>query len=570
MLEDKEQGRIDALFRDFIKPDTPGLALGVIVHGEMVYSRGYGIANLEYDIPVSTKTVFHIASMSKQFTAMSIALLEEQGLVRLEDDIRVFFPELPQYPWPITVGNLVYMTNGLYDLYTLANYIVGVRENDFFTREQAWQLIKACDWLMFQPGTKWSYGNTGYFLLAQLVERVTRQSLSEFADKNIFSPLGMNNTFFRDDRTRIIKNRAESYSDYAHIHYNTVDKPWSTRGHKTLVNSDPVELPGAGQVWSTVEDLYRWDNNFYANQLGKGSMDLIRKITTPGKLTDGTPVPYGYGLFIGNKDGFNYVSHGGWSHGWSCYMHRIPEKRCTVVCLANHTNSIWPLEVWAQSYSLPEQVMEIVLEGFEVKRKHNPAVHDEKTERVPAPDDFWSRFVGKYQNPIDSWILTVESREGRGFARVNYGEELELTRFGDTSVGSMDNTLTIQLAEGGQGVSLAVDGKEGQIFTPFVDTLESSALQEYAGEYRCESLDTSFLVKAESSRLLMLNKNRRNTAVDFRWTPTIADSFLAEYPPYCPFYCITFTRNAAGEISAMVFRDDEGSKRENLVFAKIR
>ena len=557
--------RIDSLFTDFDKPETPGCAVGVMVEGKLIYSRGYGIANLEYDIPVTEKTAFHLASMAKQFTAMSIALLEEQGLVNLDDEIHRFFPELPQYPWPVTVGHLVYMTNGLFDIYGLANFVAGIHENDFFTQDQAWEMIKACDWLMFKPGEKFSYGNTGYFLLGQLVERVTGQSLSEFAEKNIFAPLGMSNTFFRDDRTRIIKNRAESYSDYEHLHYNTQVKPWSSRGNKLLINGDQMELPGAGQVWSTVEDLFLWDQNFYTNKLGKGSMELIKKVTTPGKLNDCSTGPYAYGLFAQSKDGYDYVCHGGWANGWSSFMHRIPEKHCTVVCLANHTNSFLPLEVYGQSYSIPEQIMEMVLDDFKVIKPES----QENVSLDTQADFQWSQIVGRYQDPKDSWLLKIEIRDGKCVADLDYGRVLDLNPVDATTFQTVNQKETFTLEDEEQGLLLMLDGDKERVFHRFLDSLSSDKLEEYVGEYQCEKLGINFVVSVEGGKLKTLNTNRRHTAVDFCWAPTITDTFLAEYPPYCPTYCISFNRNPSGEVTSMVFRDEEGSKRENLLFSKI-
>ncbi len=566
MLTAELKGRIDKLFADFDRPETPGLALGVFLEGELFYARGYGIANLEYDIPVTEKTVFHVASMAKQFTAMSIALLEEQGLVGLEDDIRTYFPELPSYPWPVTLGHLVYMTNGLYDIYNLANFSAGIRENDHFTVDQAWEYVKACDWLMFKPGKKWCYGNTGYFLLAQLVERVTGQNLSEFADKNIFAPLKMNQTFFRDDSTGIIKNRAESYSDYDHVHYNTAKKPWTTRGHKILINADQMEIPGAGQLWTTVEDLFLWDQNFYANKLGRGSMELIQKVTSPGKLEDGTPAPYAYGLFVGQKDGYDYQCHGGFDNGWSSFMHRIPEKRCTVACLANHTNSFWPLEVWSDSYSLPEQVMEIVLDDFRISSR--PSSDKDKKDSAPAGD--FAGVLGRYQDPSDSWLLQIEAREGRATADLGYGRVLELIQVKEAEYQSADSEVTFTFENGKDCPRLIMREKHRRkVFHRFLGPLGREKLSEYQGEYRCEAIRTSYNISAQGHGLLTRNQNRRHNALDFFWSPTIRDTFLAEYPPYCPFYCIAFNRDEAGRVISFVFRDDEERGRENLLFKKV-
>jgi len=292
---------LDELFSEFDRPDTPGCAIGVIKDGEHIYAKGFGSANLELNTPITPKTVFGCASISKQLTAMSIALLEEEGLLCDVDDIRLFLPELPDYRQTITVGNLVHMTNGLADIYETANVVFGVRDEDYFTHEQAWSMIKACPRLLYKPGERWLYGNTGYFLLAEIIKRVSGVSLAEFADINIFQPLNMKDTLFRDDKTMLIANRAEGYCDRDQIHYNDTRPSYSSRLQKYAVYPDNMFLPGAGGAWTNIEDLYKWDQNFHHNRLGKCSPELIAKVTQPARLNDGRTLDYGYGLFFGPK-----------------------------------------------------------------------------------------------------------------------------------------------------------------------------------------------------------------------------------------------------------------------------
>ena len=180
---------IDAIFSAWDEPGSPGCALGVVKDGELIYERGYGLANLDWDIPIATDTVFYVGSVSKQFTAAAIALLAGEGAIDLDDDIREYFPEMPGYERPITVRNLVHHTSGLRDIYTLMA-LAGIRIEDVFTDEQAIALIAAQRETNFTPGDEYLYSNSGYFLLAQLVGRVSGKTLREFAEERIFAPLG--------------------------------------------------------------------------------------------------------------------------------------------------------------------------------------------------------------------------------------------------------------------------------------------------------------------------------------------------------------------------------------------
>ncbi|MDQ3174353.1 MAG: beta-lactamase family protein [Acidobacteriota bacterium] len=203
--------RVDALFAQWAKPDLPGCALGVIKDGRMIYKRGYGMANLDYDIPISSSSVFYIASTSKQFTAASIALLAKQGKIWLDDPIRRYMPELSELYNPVTIRHLIHHTSGIRDYLTLMS-IAAIRTENIYTDEDVIELLSRQKALNFKPGDQHFYSNSGYLLLSMIVKRVTGKSLRQFADENIFKPLGMKNTHFHDDRTMIVKNRAISYA----------------------------------------------------------------------------------------------------------------------------------------------------------------------------------------------------------------------------------------------------------------------------------------------------------------------------------------------------------------------
>ena len=211
----KQTEQVDRLFATWDKSGSPGAAIGIIKDGRIIYARGYGMANLEYDIPNTPQTVFRIGSTSKHFTAMGIALLIEQGKISLDDDIRLYLPELPAYQWPIEIRHMLHHTSGLRNYEVLM--ILAGRDGEtykvpFYTDEEAVQMIARQKALNFKPGERYSYSNSNYFLLAEIIGRASGMKTSEFARKFLFEPLGMSDTHFHDDVSVIVKNRASGYT----------------------------------------------------------------------------------------------------------------------------------------------------------------------------------------------------------------------------------------------------------------------------------------------------------------------------------------------------------------------
>lgn len=257
--------KIDQLFTGIVSAETPGCAVGVAHEGQLVFAKGYGLANLEHRIPITAQTGFRIASVSKHFTAMAILLLEEQGAVSLGDDIRKYFPELPEYASVVTIGDLVYHSSGLPDNGDLGleweaapDYFLSWAEKDdffeeglnyhFVPRREYLKRIAAIKSLKFEPGSRYQYNNAGYVLLSALIERVSGHTLRAFADEFMFRPLAMNATFFNDRALAVVPNRADGY-------HRTPD------GSYIKYMSD-LNLVGDGGVFTTIEDYFLWDQNF--------------------------------------------------------------------------------------------------------------------------------------------------------------------------------------------------------------------------------------------------------------------------------------------------------------------
>src|SRR3984957_7769771 len=250
--------RVDQIFAGYAKSDSPGCALGVIQDGNFIYRKGYGMGSLELGVPLSPQSVFYMGSVSKQFTAASVVLAAEQGFLSLDDDVRKYVPELPDYGRAIAVREMLPHTSGFRDFLTLL-YLSGRHDSDLHSKEEMIALIVRQKGLNNVPGDEFVYSNTNYFLLGEIVKRATKKALAEFAAENIFQPLRMAHTRFYDDHTFVLPGRVPAYDPGSNGSF-LVD--WST-------NYDTV---GAGGLMSSVDDLLLWDKNFYQNSLGQGRL----------------------------------------------------------------------------------------------------------------------------------------------------------------------------------------------------------------------------------------------------------------------------------------------------------
>jgi CubicO group peptidase (beta-lactamase class C family) len=312
---------VDVIFADLTKPGSPGCALGVYHNGEIIYAKGYGLANIEENVPITPQTVFDVGSISKQFAAASIVLLEKQGKLRLDDDVRKYIPELPDYSQgqqKITILHLLNHTSGLRDYVSLF-LLAGIHFDSVTNDDDALGIIVRQKGLNFDPGSEWKYTGSGYLLLSLIVKRVSGRTLKDFAAENIFQPLGMTHTQFRNDHTALIPNRALAYEKD------------QNGGYRLSVSY--AEQNGDGMVHTSIEDLQRWDENFYSGKIGgKG---FLAEMQEPGRLNDGTPLKYAKGLFLRNYRGLPTVWHGGESGGYLSYLIRFPEQHFSIACLCN-------------------------------------------------------------------------------------------------------------------------------------------------------------------------------------------------------------------------------------------
>ncbi len=321
----EEKSAVDNIFAEWNKPDVPGCAIGIIKNGEMIYANGYGTGDLEHDIALGPSSVFYLGSVSKQFVTFSILLLEEQGKLDLDDRIQKFLPDFPVYESPLTLRHFIHHTSGVRDYLTLM-YLMGKNYLDHIEDDEVYELIKRQNALNFSPGEKYLYSNSCYFMLAMIVEKAAGQSLKDFTHEYIFMPLGMHNTMFYDDNTDLIKNRVFSYSKVAD----------QGKFNNLIMRFD---LVGSGGVYSNIEDLFLWDQNFYNNELGIGGQEIIQEMHEEGLLNNGESSGYAFALNIGTYNGLKTVGHGGSLAGYRSQLLRFPEQKFSVVILANRSDA---------------------------------------------------------------------------------------------------------------------------------------------------------------------------------------------------------------------------------------
>ena len=478
------EARLDELLDEWDKPNSPGFAFAVIRDGDIVYNRCVGMANLDYNIPITLSTVFDIASMAKQFTAACIVLLVEEGKISLDDDIREYIPEFPDYGATITISHLIHHTSGIRD-YSELMLMAGMSYENIYEAQEIFDLIFRQRKLNFSQGEQHSYSNSGYILLGLIVERVTGLSLSEYAAKHIFEPLGMGDTFIYDDRTRIIKNRAIGYTQGTGGGYRVEHWPnWTTPS-------------GDGYLYTTVEDMLLWDRNLYDSKIGGPDFNTL--MLTRGVLNNGDTIDYAFGLKAGTHRGLKTWRHsGGWA-GFRSLMIRFPEQKLSVICLANVTG--------IDQNKLCTKAAEIYLAG----RAQMAEPVDEPAQRAEVSVDsaVYDDYVGEYEL-FPEFTLTI-SKEGdelmvqaTGQAPVAMSPESETEFF----VEVVNARISFDRDESGQVNQLTLHQGDQHLPAKRIESepvapLSADQLAEFAGEYYSDELGVTYIVAFDKDHLCL-------------------------------------------------------------------
>ncbi len=535
-LDDSLKAAVDSVFIDYNRTDAPGCALGIYDEGDILYAKGYGMADLEGNVPITSRTVFDIASVSKQFTAASLILLEHKGKLSLEDDVRDYIPELPDYGETITLRQLVVHTSGLRDYIGLMQ-MVGVHINDVTTGEDAFDYIVRQKALNFEPGDEHLYSNSGYLLAAFIVERVSGLTLREFARKHIFEPLGMRHTTYIDDHTEIKPFRATGYGLTESGAFRRAVSNW--------------EQNGDGAVFTTVEDLARWDRNFVEPSVGgEGfSSELMR----PGVLANGDTLSYAHGLSHGQHRGFETIGHGGSWGGYRAHFLRVPSEGLSVAILCNVAS--------ANPGALAREVVDVVLapdvdEADREEESPEPvAISQEEMERIAGR--YRSSEHGEYRSIVlEDEQLYYEQRDDR-WKLIPVGEG----RFWREETPTA-RVLVERRAE--EGESLTLEWREGddelytltayEPWTPAADELEA-----FVGRYHSDELETAYTLTVENDTLIAHHASHGQIALKPRET----DVFTGEKWVLAH---VAFDRDEAGQVEGFLVSI---GRTRNLLFEKV-
>ena len=352
--------QIDEALSDWNNTETPGAAVAYVESGEIVFSKAYGLSNLEHRIGWTTDTVSDLGSVSKQFIGFAFAMLAEQGQLSLDDDIRIHLPQLPDFGETITIKNLFHHTSGLREIYNTL-YLVNRKPGDIIFQEDAQTLVSYQQKLQFSPGSRYLYNNTEYMLLADIVEAVTGQQYHEWMNENIFTPLGMSDTRIMYRQGQVIPRVASSYVR-------------DTDGH-FVQRYDNSTLQGGGGIYSTVEDMTKWIANLSSHRVGTAK--TIELLTESGFLNNGESLGYGLGISVDDSGGVVQWNHSGSSAGYRSFLAYLPQYRRGFIFVTNTPANGTPVRELTRAFlgdlvempetdapsAPPEEAVEVPLEN---------------------------------------------------------------------------------------------------------------------------------------------------------------------------------------------------------------
>jgi CubicO group peptidase (beta-lactamase class C family) len=525
----------DRLFAAWDKPGSPGGALAVVQDGRVVHQRGYGMANLEYGIPITPATIFDVASVSKQFTAFAVQLLAQEHRLSLDDDVRKYLPELHDFGKTITIRHLLHHTSGLRDQWNLL-FLAGWRNQDVITEQDVLNLVWRQEELNFEPGAEHLYSNTGYTLLGLIVKRISGRSLDAFCQERMFKPLGMKDTHFHDDNRTIVPGRSYSYSP----------KPGGGFANSPL----QYATVGASSLFTTVEDLARWDRNFGDGRVG--GRDVLARMLETGKLNNGEKLNYACGLELGEYRGLKTVKHNGHSAGYRASIVRFPDQRFSVIVLSNLSSS--------DAEGMARKVADLYLSDKLAPRV--PAAErkpDSRTE-VKVDPKVYDAYAGDFQTS-EGRVVTFSTDNGRLMLHEGRRKRIRLLPSSETDFFLRDLSVELSFVKGKDDsvdrVILRRDGREEAATRVRREPLTPARLAGYAGDYYSRELGVIYTVATRDGKLWI--RHPRGEAA----TEEIGnDAFSVDFP----IGTVTFTRNRQQDVNAMLVSTN-GPVR-NLRFAR--
>ena len=499
--------RADQIFAQYNSTHSPGCAVGVSRNGRTILSRGYGMADLESGVPITPATIFESGSVAKQFTATAILLLAQDGKINLDDPVRKYVPELPEYPRPLLVRHLLSHTSGLREWSNVVALAGWPRGSRVHTQPDLLDAVFAQKSLNYPVGDYYSYTNSGFALQPTIVERVSGMSFVDFERDRIFTPLGLTNTSWRDDFTTLVPGRAQAYA---------------RRGAGWELDMPFENVVGPGGLLTTVGDWLKWNQHLDDKTLGAAVVDSL---TTQAVLTSGRKISYARGVVVGQYRGTREVQHSGSTGGYSTFLARYPEQHLSVAVMCNSSGS--PATAFTRSLV--------------------DAIVPNLAPRVPADTvavdaAALAKVSGVYRSTRTHEPLIVGDIRGVG----GRGAAVRAVRGGGWRVGN--SPATFVASRDGRPQSLQVIGADADTVTyVFASATRweptAAQLAAFAGRYRTDEVPATWTVTVENGRLTASPR----PAVKTTLTPIYPDAFSAG----AGLGTVWFTRDAAGTITAM-------------------
>lgn len=522
------QKEVDSVFKNYDTKTGPGVAVLVLKDQKVIFEKGYGMANLEYDVPITPASVFDIASVSKQFTGYAISTLLQQGKISEKDDIHKYLPDVPQYAGKITIHNLIHHTSGIRD-WPMSLNIAGWRWDEDFLFEDIMRMVKHQKDLDFEPGSKFSYSNTGYNLLAVIVEKVTGEPFPQWIKKNIFVPLNMNSSIVLDNHQKVIKHLATSY-------YGNGD----TAGK---IN-DALIAYGSSSIYTSVEDLSKWVIHF--QQALESKDPVFQRMIQYDTLTTNARNTYGYGLFMNDNDhGLLSISHdGGWA-GYNTIIENFPNEKFSVILLSN-----------AAGFDPESYAFALAKVFLKDKIKEGPAKENLQTlPTVKVNESQLQKYTGSYQLGT-GWYVTFTLENAQLMVQANGEDKFPTEAKSDTVfwVQGYGSSFTFKDIK-----DKARTAKYRNIIAKRITpiTVTSDQLKDYAADYHSEELQTDYKITVKDNKLSIYHIRLGDVTLDTDLA--IKDQFSSSVGS------VLFVHNTEGKITGFKL---SGGRPKNIWFEK--
>lgn len=512
--------KVDNILTKKITDNEPGAAVIIVKNGRIIFNKCFGLADIEHNVPITSKTMFNLASVSKQFTAFAILLLEKEGKLNLSDDIHKYIPDLPDYSKSVTIQHLLNHTSGIWNYNDMMITFGGYDELDHYTLNEVITFLKKQKELLFDPGSQWVYSNSNYILLSQIVEKVTGIPFQQWVKNHVFDPLEMKNSVLIQNSTQIIPNRAG--------HYRKVDEKIYNYG------SNWVNFCGHSELYSNAEDMAKWMDNYRSKKVGGES--IITKMFQKGKLNDGSESTYGNGVGIGQRYGYKFIQHSGSTGGFKTFMIYSPDPELGITILANGNS----LDVNSLGFSIYD--LALGKSPIEENSSGNPqkflTFNKESAEKSAG---------GFMVEGINAKVAVNAEENFLHGAFYGLGEE-DLFQVGDNSFINISGEVGVEFSDcKNQKFSKVILTIRGQRMAANRIEVEDKNITDCfntcPGNYYCDTYSAVYGIRLENNHLVLYH----NRIGDMKMQQIDRDEF------FCKLGFLKFIRNSNTEIIGFTF-----------------